>query len=409
MASTIPVSKNGFSEAAVADFISAIHDRSRVTGLTHDFYNYPARFSPLFARAAIELFTEPGNLVLDPFMGGGTTLVECRALGRQGLGVDISSLATFISRVKTALYSNAELDRIQQWFQITVPALNPHKSTERPVGWIELGYQKNLSSNDIWPIRNCIEQALNLLPELCPTKLENFARLILLKTGQWALDCKKDTPSVKKFRTKLLLNTQDMISGALEYRRQARKGDKTYQPFNNKRITCLNRSVIGLEDEIKLKGYPPPKLILTSPPYPGAHVLYHRWQIRSRKETPAPFWIGNVLDGTGPSHYTMGSRFEEGLKTYFKQITNAFGSLHQICDVGSMLVQMLAFPHPEWQLEKYLRCMNQSGFSEILPVDIGLSKIKGRIWRDVPSRKWYVTQSYPTCTSREVVLFHIPH
>jgi len=406
MESTLPVSKNGFSEAAVADFISAIHDRSRVTGFTHDFYNYPARFSPLFARAAIELFTEPGDLVLDPFMGGGTTLVECRAQGRQGVGVDISSLATFISRVKTALYSNAELDRIQQWFHKTVPTLNPHKPTERPEGWFELGYQKNLSSNDIWPIRNCIEQALNLLPELGSTKLENFSRLILLKTGQWALDCKKDTPSVKKFRTKLLLNTHDMLSGALEYRRQARKGDKTYQPFNNKRITCLNRSVIGLEDDIKLKGYPPPKLILTSPPYPGAHVLYHRWQIHSRKETPAPFWIGNVMDGTSSSYYTMGNRFEDQLKTYFEQISIAFKSLFKLCNRDTIIIQILAFPEPDLQLAKYLTCMSRAGFQEFPLSSLGISTVTSRIWRDVPSRKWYALKDNSRATGKEIIFLH---
>ena len=34
-------------------------------GLTHGFYKYPARFSPVFASAAIRAFTEPGDLVLD--------------------------------------------------------------------------------------------------------------------------------------------------------------------------------------------------------------------------------------------------------------------------------------------------------------------------------------------------------
>ncbi len=60
--------------------LEAINDRNIVSGLTHDIYRYPARFSPLFARAAIELFTEPGDTILDPFMGGSTSLVEALAL-----------------------------------------------------------------------------------------------------------------------------------------------------------------------------------------------------------------------------------------------------------------------------------------------------------------------------------------
>ena len=66
--------------------IDAINYRGVVTGLTHDFYRYPARFSPLFARMAVELFTRPGDTVLDPFAGGCTSLVEALAAGRNAIG-----------------------------------------------------------------------------------------------------------------------------------------------------------------------------------------------------------------------------------------------------------------------------------------------------------------------------------
>jgi hypothetical protein len=80
-----------------------------VRGLTHDFYKYPARFSPTFARAAIEVFTKPGDVVLDPHMGGGTTIVEARATGREAVGVDISPLAEFVTRVKSTVFSEATI------------------------------------------------------------------------------------------------------------------------------------------------------------------------------------------------------------------------------------------------------------------------------------------------------------
>jgi DNA modification methylase len=53
----------------------AIHDRQPVAGLTHNFYKYPARFSPSFVRQAILNFTEPGDLGLDPFMGPGALII----------------------------------------------------------------------------------------------------------------------------------------------------------------------------------------------------------------------------------------------------------------------------------------------------------------------------------------------
>ena len=53
----------------------ALNVQNPVGGLTHDYYRYPARFSPEFARACIREFTRPHDVVIDPFMGGGTTLV----------------------------------------------------------------------------------------------------------------------------------------------------------------------------------------------------------------------------------------------------------------------------------------------------------------------------------------------
>lgn len=67
---------------AASQLVEAVMSRApaslgpRRTTSTHEFYRYPARFTPEVARAAIDAFTEPGELVLDPFVGGGTTLVS---------------------------------------------------------------------------------------------------------------------------------------------------------------------------------------------------------------------------------------------------------------------------------------------------------------------------------------------
>ena len=88
-------------EADEALLIEAARDPRPVNGLTHNFYRYPARFSPVFARAVIETFTKHGDVILDPHVGGGTTLVEALATGRHAIGIDISALAEFVATVKT--------------------------------------------------------------------------------------------------------------------------------------------------------------------------------------------------------------------------------------------------------------------------------------------------------------------
>ena len=51
---------------------------------------YWGNFAPQVARNVIEMYSEAGETVLDPMAGGGTTLIECRLLGRRFIGCDIN-------------------------------------------------------------------------------------------------------------------------------------------------------------------------------------------------------------------------------------------------------------------------------------------------------------------------------
>ncbi len=50
----------------------------------------------------VEAFTEPGDLVIDPFLGGGTTALVCRDLGRRFIGCDIDAAAVSTARERLA-------------------------------------------------------------------------------------------------------------------------------------------------------------------------------------------------------------------------------------------------------------------------------------------------------------------
>ncbi len=54
-----------------------------------DKQKHPAAFPLALARRCIELFTHRGELVLDPFVGSGTTLLAARDLQRNAVGFDI--------------------------------------------------------------------------------------------------------------------------------------------------------------------------------------------------------------------------------------------------------------------------------------------------------------------------------
>ena len=69
--------------------------------LTHGIHKYPAKFFPELPRWIIERYTKKGDLVLDPFMGSGTTNLEASLLGRDSVGVDVDPFSRLLARVKT--------------------------------------------------------------------------------------------------------------------------------------------------------------------------------------------------------------------------------------------------------------------------------------------------------------------
>jgi DNA modification methylase len=75
---------------------------------SHNFHSFPAKFPPQLPRVFIEGLTQPGDIVLDPMMGSGTTIVEAYLTGRQGVGFDIDPLAVTISKVKVTPFESSQ-------------------------------------------------------------------------------------------------------------------------------------------------------------------------------------------------------------------------------------------------------------------------------------------------------------
>jgi DNA modification methylase len=73
----------------------------QVSYATHGIHKYPAKFIPQIPRFCIESYSDVDDVVLDPFMGSGTTLLEAYISGRQSFGIDIHPLARLIAKVKT--------------------------------------------------------------------------------------------------------------------------------------------------------------------------------------------------------------------------------------------------------------------------------------------------------------------
>jgi hypothetical protein len=190
-----------------------------------------------------------------------------------------------VTRVKTMVVSEAELDRLHAWAQSLPHVIDVHKPGVHFASYAELGYYKHLHHPSRWRVRKAIEQGLGAAIRLGDKRLERFARCAVLRTAQWALDGRKKLPSIREFGEFLERTALEMLEGADELRSATRANG--HRPM----IEIINRSAAGIEEDERLLAWKPPSLVLTSPPYPGVHVLYHRWQVDGRKETPLPFMI----------------------------------------------------------------------------------------------------------------------
>ena len=83
--------------ALLADDLDFHGERSGFS--SHNFHSFPAKFPPQLPRKFINLASE-NEVVLDPMVGSGTTILEAMLAYRQGIGFDIDPLALKISSVK---------------------------------------------------------------------------------------------------------------------------------------------------------------------------------------------------------------------------------------------------------------------------------------------------------------------
>jgi hypothetical protein len=83
--------------------------------------SYRACYKPQLPAYFIQRYAEPGQLIYDPFMGRGTTLIEAKLLGCNVIGNDVNPLSTILTAPRLCEQS---LEKITQRIeQITLPEL----------------------------------------------------------------------------------------------------------------------------------------------------------------------------------------------------------------------------------------------------------------------------------------------
>jgi hypothetical protein len=329
-------------------------------------------------------------------MGGGTSIVEALVLGRVAVGVDVNPVACVITRAKTTPLSPADKEALVSWSR--------DRQLLSALSRVELLPDRRL--RNVPPIvwRAVLPMVLSL-ERLRFRRRKDFARCAVLRVAQWALESRHVSDDPDTIWNKLGSLVEIMVEDNDGLIASGSTFAVSKRQMVNRRFLYQGDVVAACNDESFFSRFGRPKLVLTSPPYPGVHVLYHRLQVGGRRETPLPFWIAGVEDGHGPAHYTMGGRTASGLRSYYSRITGAYVAMKRLMDPRGVVVQLVGFSDPESQLSMYLNAMESAGF-----VEIGQSHGDqgSRLVRNVPNRKWYTQAGVSDYESQETLLIHRP-
>ena len=113
------------------------HERTKHV---HRLHPYLGKFIPQLVEWFLARYFKPDDVILDPFMGSGTTLVQSSEMRMHSVGIDISPFNCQIARVKTAKYDVAKaraeiLDAERQTAefskQLTHPESGCHGNSEQ--------------------------------------------------------------------------------------------------------------------------------------------------------------------------------------------------------------------------------------------------------------------------------------
>jgi site-specific DNA-methyltransferase (cytosine-N4-specific) len=228
---------------------------------------YPAKFIPEIPGALLDcLSIAQGGLVLDPFCGSGTTLVEAQIRGIDAIGVDLNPIACLISRVRTAA---TPIHPIEIASEVVERA--------KRMGYAPIPDIPNLDHWFTEPAQDAVARLVFAI-DRAPVAARDFLKLVLSSVLVRVSNQDSDTryAAVEKDISEALVytafsNAAERIAKALAQR--ALVGE----------VDVISHDTLTLDPARFSRKV---NAVITSPPYPNAYEywLYHKYRM---------WWLGH--------------------------------------------------------------------------------------------------------------------
>jgi DNA modification methylase len=282
--------------------------------ITHGYYTYPAKFIPQLAQRLIKENSNEGDIVIDPFMGSGTTVVEAIVNNRVGIGTDINEIASLLARVKTTPIDNLVL--ADEYYKIESDL------EKRLNGEFEQVLQESLlkvpqnERIDYWFLPRQKEKLTIILARLLEVENQDIQNFFLVTFAQilksssiWLQKSVKPTRDLnKKIYNPIelfLSQSKKMIKKHYEFGKIL-KSEIRENIDNYRYVQCSDSRNLPCENEKA-------NLIVTSPPYVTSYEYADLHQLPS-------LWLGFMKELPEFRQKFIGSAYKNRENTNLKSI-----------------------------------------------------------------------------------------
>lgn len=282
----VTLAKNNYTDQTIIEHLSRVSDEKistlndntfkrngsrEIRYLTHSFHEYKGRFYPQLAKSLLNQSNiDSSSIVLDPFCGSGTTLLESHLLGYNAVGIDLNPLAVLQSKAKIrSLYiSDKELENLLNHFTLSDEIdVNKYRIDLDKFKLLDLDYIKN------WFPESTITKILFLLSNINEFSNEDSRLFLSTILSNMLREYSFQDPTQLRIRRRKNdppLNLFESFSSKLKFHIAILQRFKKLERFNTgSEITFHLGDIRSMTKELNFNQNSV-DVIITSPPYATA-------------------------------------------------------------------------------------------------------------------------------------------
>ena len=342
---------------------------------------HPCRFPSQVPATAISKLTNKAEIVLDPFMGSATTLVEAQRLGRRSIGVDINPISVLIARSKlfnhdTVLvleYINRLLTKVQTHWEDLQPGDVPE-----PVQQEKWFAQSTLTElRKLWGL---IAFDNSEFSEIGKSAFSSVLISCCKETRHWGYICDNSTPKTERVGEAKEAFLKSLKLYKVAYENRLAWPDQVIEEAEVVQGDARTAMANINDDEVDL--------VVTSPPYFGV-ADYVKAQRLSME------WLNLEIEPVRKAE--IGARSKRHRKTaatdFLHELEQVFTECFRTLKPGGYAVVVFGSPARQDMLPGFLEGLQNTGF-----------EIESNILRNISSMR----RQFPSLSTERVAILRKP-